>query len=397
MRLKEFRSGLSQQKPTLAAGSFLLVLGAVLALVVLHFDRVLGFARLVGSALTPLLCGLVIAFVLNVFVRFFEDVAFAPLKHVQNALWRKLRYPLCVVLAYLVVVLLLAFLVGFILPSFVDSLTGLADTLQRTLPGTLTRAAAWATDFASRHDLDFLIDYLRDFNWTSLLARITEFTTDLLGMLVSMTTNVASGVFTLLMGFFFSVYMLFGKQRLLGGIRSTLKAYLPASAAARLQTVGTLTNKVFYSFVRGQLTECVILGGLCYAGMRLLGLDYALLISSVVALTALIPILGAYIGCATGVVVLLLVHPMDALVFLVFLVVLQQVEGNLIYPRVVGSSIGLPPVWTLFAVLFWGGVLGIPGIIVGTPATAVLYRLLRTSVYDRLAAQNPPSPASPEE
>ena len=132
---------------------------------------------------------------------------------------------------------------------------------------------------------------------------------------------------------------------------------------------------MFFSFIRGQLTECVILGVLCYIGMSILRLDYALLISSVVALGALIPILGAYIGAGVGAFILLLVHPIDALIFVVFLVILQQVEGNLIYPRVVGSSIGLPPIWTIFAVTFWGGVMGIVGIWIGTPLTAVFYRL----------------------
>ena len=167
-------------------------------------------------------------------------------------------------------------------------------------------------------------------------------------------------------------------------MKSTLLAFLPEQTARKLNRAGALTNRIFFSFIRGQLTECVILGSRCYIGMSLLGLDYALLISSVVALGALIPILGAYIGAAVGVIVLLLVHPIDALIFLIFLLCLQQIEGNLIYPRVVGSSIGLPPVWTMFAVLFWGGVLGIPGILIGTPATAVIYRLLRTSVHTRL-------------
>lgn len=144
---------------------------------------------------------------------------------------------------------------------------------------------------------------------------------------------------------------------------------------------------MFFNFIRGQLLECVILGSLCYVGMSILQLDYALLISSVVTLGALIPILGAYIGAAVGVLILLLVHPIDALIFLIFLLILQQVEGNMIYPRVVGSSIGLPPLWTLFAVVFWGGVLGIPGILFGTPATAVIYQLLRTSVRSRLPAE----------
>ena len=219
---------------------------------------------------------------------------------------------------------------------------------------------------------------------------------------MGVTINVASGVFAAVMGFIFSVYMLMGKEKLLRGVKSTLLAFLPRPTAQKIGQIATLTNRMFFNFIRGQLLECVILGSLCYVGMSILQLDYALLISSVVTLGALIPILGAYIGAAVGVLILLLVHPIDALIFLIFLLILQQVEGNMIYPRVVGSSIGLPPLWTLFAVVFWGGVLGIPGILFGTPATAVIYRLLRTSVRSRLRQRNidpkdPQFPLPPEE
>ena len=377
MQLHEIKEGIAQRRASILTGAVLLVLAAVLAL--------LGILGMVADACAPVACGLVVAFVLNVFVHFFEDLAFRPFAKCRAKWWLKARYPLAVVLAYGLVLLLVVFVVGFIVPGIVESLTGLADTLQRTLPGTLASAMKWATEFAQRHDLDFLLDILRDIDRGTVLARVTQVTTDLLGAVVGAATHVASGMFTLVMGFFFSIYMLFGKARLVRGVKDSLKAFLPRAAAARLHRVGSLSYKVFYAFVRGQLTECVILGTLCYLGMRLLGLEYALLISSVVAITALIPILGAYIGAATGVIVLLLLHPIDALVFLIFLLILQQLEGNLIYPRVVGSSIGLPPVWTLFAVLFWGGVLGIPGIIVGTPATAVLYRLFRSAVRERLA------------
>ncbi len=237
---------------------------------------------------------------------------------------------------------------------------------------------------AREYDLTFVQDFLTGFNWTTLLSDATKFTTDFLASLFNVTVNLASGLFSAIMGFIFSVYMLFGKERLIRGAKDSLRAFLPERAARIAGRVGRLTNRVFFSFVQGQLTECVILGVLCYVGMSILRLDYALLISSVVALGALIPILGAYIGAGVGAFILLLVHPIDALIFLIFLVILQQVEGNLIYPRVVGSSIGLPPLWTLFAVMFWGGVLGIVGIWIGTPVTAVVYRLFKTEVYARL-------------
>ncbi len=371
----------------LKVGSILLVLAALLAMAVLRFEQVWGALRTLGNTLSPVLGGLVIAYILNVFVHFFEDIAFKPFEKSRSKVWKKLKRPLSVTLAYLVVILVVVFIVCFIIPSLVDSVSVLTVTIQHNLPIYANQAMTWANDMAREHDLAFIQDFLKDFKLSSLLNMLgdaTKFTTELLSQLFNVTANLASGVFSMIMGFIFSVYMLSGKEKLIRGTKDALRAFLPKRASATAAKVARLSNRVFFSFIQGQLTECVILGVLCYIGMSILRLDYALLISSVVALGALIPILGAYIGAGVGAFILLLVHPIDALIFVVFLVILQQLEGNLIYPRVVGSSIGLPPIWTIFAVTFWGGVLGIVGIWIGTPLTAVVYRLFREQVYKRL-------------
>ena len=384
MKLRDVKSDLRKEKGVLYTGAVLLVLAAVLILVVLRIGTVMSWLRVLLSAVTPVFCGIIIAFILNVFVHFFEDFVFKPFSKCKSKVWSKLKRPLAILLSYLVVLAFILFVTCFIIPGLVESLQVLAVTAQETVPVYVNSLVRQVTEFAQKNDLTFVQDFIKGFNWTSLFSDVTKMTTDFLSSLVSVTVNVASGVFTFVMGFIFSIYMLFGKEKLLRGVKSSLLAFLPESSARRISRVGAVANQVFFSFIRGQLLECVILGSLCYIGMSILGLEYALLISSIVAMGALIPILGAYIGCISGVVVLLLVNPIDALIFLIFLLCLQQVEGNLIYPRVVGSSIGLPPVWTLFAVLFWGGVLGIPGILIGTPTTAVIYRLFRSSVHERL-------------
>ena len=384
MRFREIGSHLREEKRVLHCGMLLLGFAALLVLILMKFDQVWGAVSTVAGTVAPVFYGIAIAYILNVFVHFFEDVAFRPFRDSKSKAWAKVRRPLSVALAYLVVALVIVFIAAFIIPGMVESLSVLADTVQQNAPVYFNNAMAWLNNFAQENDLTFIEEFLAGFNWSTLLSSLTEVLRDFLSSLVGVTFNVASGVFAAVMGFIFSVYMLMGKEKLLRGVRSSLLAFLPKAAARKVGQVATLTNKVFFNFIRGQLLECVILGSLCYVGMSILRLDYALLISSVVALGALIPILGAYIGAAVGVIILLLVHPLDAVIFLVFLLILQQVEGNLIYPRVVGSSIGLPPLWTLFAVVFWGGVLGIPGILFGTPATAVLYRLFRSSVRARL-------------
>ena len=384
MRFREIGSHLREEKRVLHCGMLLLGFAALLVLILMKFDQVWGAVSTVAGTVAPVFYGIAIAYILNVFVHFFEDVAFRPFRDSKSKAWAKVRRPLSVALAYLVVALVIVFIAAFIIPGMVESLSVLADTVQQNAPVYFNNAMAWLNNFAQENDLTFIEEFLAGFNWSTLLSSLTEVLRDFLSSLVGVTFNVASGVFAAVMGFIFSVYMLMGKEKLLRGVKSSLLAFLPKAAARKVGQVATLTNKVFFNYIRGQLLECVILGSLCYVGMSILRLDYALLISSVVALGALIPILGAYIGAAVGVIILLLVHPLDAVIFLVFLLILQQVEGNLIYPRVVGSSIGLPPLWTLFAVVFWGGVLGIPGILFGTPATAVLYRLFRSSVRARL-------------
>ena len=402
MRLKDIGISLRDEKKVLRNGMILLVFAAVLVLVLMRFDQVWGAVLTVVGTVAPVFYGIVLAYILNVFVHFFEDVAFKPLRNVKSKLWKRVRRPLAVALAYLLVALVLVSIIAFIIPGLIESMGILADTVQQTVPGYVTSAMDWLNEFAQENDLTFIQDFLRNFNWSNVLSSASAVLRDFLSSLVGVTINVASGVFAAVMGFIFSVYMLMGKEKLLRGVKSTLLAFLPRPTAQKIGQIATLTNRMFFNFIRGQLLECVILGSLCYVGMSILQLDYALLISSVVTLGALIPILGAYIGAAVGVLILLLVHPIDALIFLIFLLILQQVEGNMIYPRVVGSSIGLPPLWTLFAVVFWGGVLGIPGILFGTPATAVIYRLLRPSVRSRLRQRNidpkdPQFPLPPEE
>ena len=402
MRLKDIGISLRDEKKVLRNGMILLVFAAVLVLVLMRFDQVWGAVLTVVGTVAPVFYGIVLAYILNVFVHFFEDVAFKPLRNVKSKLWKRVRRPLAVALAYLLVALVLVSIIAFIIPGLIESMGILADTVQQTVPGYVTSAMDWLNEFAQENDLTFIQDFLRNFNWSNVLSSASAVLRDFLSSLVGVTINVASGVFAAVMGFIFSVYMLMGKEKLLRGVKSTLLAFLPRPTAQKIGQIATLTNRMFFNFIRGQLLECVILGSLCYVGMSILQLDYALLISSVVTLGALIPILGAYIGAAVGVLILLLVHPIDALIFLIFLLILQQVEGNMIYPRVVGSSIGLPPLWTLFAVVFWGGVLGIPGILSGTPATAVIYQLLRTTGRSRLRQRNidpkdPQFPLPPEE
>ena len=226
-----------------------------------------------------------------------------------------------------------------------------------------------------------------------LLASITNAATHVM----TVTTSIISMFVTLVLAVVFSIYMLAGKETLLDQGRRVLRAYLPAQYAGAVSDVIQLTATIFTNFVSGQLIEACILGGLCAMGTFFIQADYAPLIGVIVGVSALIPVAGAYIGAILSAFLLVMVSPVRALVFLIFLSILQQIEGNVIYPRVVGTSIGLPGIWVLTAVTVGGGLFGLLGVLLSVPVASVLYALLRRDVDRRLNAGQEEQTSEPPE
>lgn len=378
---------------------FIYVLGAIaftvgIIFVCFRFEDFATIFGMISNAVMPFLCGMIVAFILNAFVNLFEKKLFAPLnrRFAEGKIWNRIQRPITLILSYLVVSLVVGVIFFFIIPELIKSGELFADTASKTVPVYLNQFSTWINDTVVRMGLDIDVKalqsgFLGNFNWGAILENATKFTSDILSGIVSATVNVASGVFTLVMSLIYSAYFLAGKEKLIRTFKRILYAFFSRRVANRVSMFLTVSNNVFSCYVRGQLTECVILGVLCYIGMNIIGLEYALLISTILTLSALVPILGAYIGAGLGALILLMVKPLDALFFLIFLVCLQQFEGNVIYPKVVGSSIGLPGVWTLTAVMIFGSLFGIPGIIIGTPTAAVLYKLLKFKTSNKLSAK----------
>jgi len=384
--MPKFEKISGEEKKPIRIGVILMLLAAVLIVLVVKIDVVSDVVGAVLAAFAPFLYGIALAYFLNVFVLMFEGFVFRPIdKRVHAKFWIKMRRPLAISLSLILLLLILLFAMLFMIPELISSVTNLALNAQKSVPVYMEELMAWLEKFQADNNLSFDFDkLLGQFNWESLISNATQITTDFLSTVFDATKNVVSGVSTAVVAFIFSLYLLFGKEKLLIGARAFLFAYFPEKAAKKVGAMSAIANDVFYSFIRGQLLEAVILGSLCYIGMLVIGFDYPLLIAAIMALSALVPIMGAYIGAVIGAFVLLITNPIDALWFLVFIIILQQLEGNLIYPRVVGSSIGLPAIWTMFAVLFCGTLFGIPGVLLGTPIAAVIYRLLRTATKTRL-------------
>ncbi len=373
-------------KPALIVVTFTVLLAYAL----FHFDELRAIGGDLFDAVSPFITGMFIAYILNVFMNLFENVVFGRLTRSDSKFWASVKRPLCIFLAFAVVILLILAVTLYIVPEIIQSLDLIVEAAKVNIPIYAKNITEWVNWVSRELNLDIVSEgatFLKEFDWTGLLTGATELTSNFLNSILNATMSFASGLFTVILSIIFAVYFLGGKEALLLSMKRLAYSFLPKKAIATAADIAVTANQVFSSFVRGQLTECVIIGCLCFIGMSLIGFDYALLISCIIAMTALVPILGAYIGCVIGAFLLLLVNPMDSLIFVIFIVVLQQLEGNIIYPKVVGSTIGLPGVWVMAAVTICSNLFGIMGVLLGTPLAAVLYAVLRRVTSNRLAAK----------
>lgn len=340
-------------------------------------------ARVALSAAMPVALGGAIAYVVNILMRFYERNLLP--QNTKPAL-EKLRRPLCMTLAFATVVLLLYFVVRMILPELFNALTVIVEKL----PGALTQLYKWIeTKLAEAGLLDEVQAIFPQSNvdWQATVTKAVNLVISgvggVLGATFSVMTSTVSSIVTLFLALVMAVYLLYSKEKLGSQFHRLIRAYLGEKAERKMFYFLNTTDECFHSYIVGQCTEALILGSLCILGMLLFRFPYAVMIGVLVGFTALIPIAGAYIGAAVGAFMIFTVDPLKALLFVIFLVILQQLEGNLIFPRVVGQSIGLPSLWVLAAVTVGGGVAGIGGILLSVPLTATLYRLIKTDVNRR--------------
>ena len=337
-------------------------------------------ARLLGAAM-PLFIGAIIAYILNILMDFYERHYFPGS---SRALVTKSRRTVCMLGAFLTLVLILLLLFRLVVPE----LTASVELLVAQIPAAADRLYQWL------RTLDYvpedILASLNGIDWKTRLEQIIGVVTSgvgsVMGTAVNVVTGVFSGIVTAFLALIFAVYLLSGKDTLACQCRKLGRRYMGPRLYERVSHVLAVVDDCFHRYIVGQCLEAVILGVLCALGMLLLGIPYATMTGAVIAFTALIPVAGAYIGAAVGAFMILTVSPMKALIFLVFLVILQQLEGNLIYPRVVGSSMGLPAIWVLAAVTVGGGVMGIAGMLLGVPVAAALYRLLKEDINRQASA-----------
>lgn len=327
------------------------------------------------SAVLPLLVGAVIAYPLNILMGFFERHIFSKTK---NPKLIKMKNGLCLLLTLVTLLLIVAVVVALVVPQLTSCIKLLIDKV----PGAIDKIVAFVSQFEIVPE--DILGMLSGIDWKSKISEIISIATTGIGsafdVVVSTVSSVVSVATSVILAVIFAVYLLLSKEKLLGQLDRVLKHFIKKEIYDKGRYVLSVADSAFRKFIVGQCTEAVILGGLCSVGMLILRLPYAAMMGAVTAFTALIPVVGALIGGGIGCFLIFVESPPKALIFLVFIVILQQLEGDLIYPKVVGSSIGLPGIWVFVAVTLGSGMFGILGMIVSVPLAATAYRLLGNEI-----------------
>ena len=356
---------------------------ALLVVALWKFDVVLDVLKTIGQIIFPFILGGAIVFVINVPMSFLEKKIFENIKK-ENKAARKLARPVSLLLTIVLVVGVIALVMIGVIPQLTKTMGSLMINITDFIP----QIKIWIRDFFhDNREIMKLVDQVQfkpdqAIRWgISLLGNGAG---NMMNTTMSAVGSVVSGLATFFIAFSFACYVLFQKEKLHVQIRKVLFAFLPKQKADAFLKVCSLTYRTFANFLTGQCLEAVILGCMFVVTLSILRMPYALLIGVLIAFTALIPIFGAFIGCAVGSFLIFMVSPKQAIIFIIVFLVLQQIEGNLIYPHVVGESVGLPSIWVLAAVTIGGNLMGIVGMLVFIPLLSVVYTIFRKVVYQRL-------------
>ncbi len=351
---------------------FIAVLAIMVCVIVQNFYVFTKLVSILLSALKPLMIGFFIAYIFNIIMNFFEKYYFP--KNTSSFI-KKTRRPACLVLSFTIAVAAIILITYIIVPEIIKAFGVLYDEI----PPAFTNAKDYVIGKLNEYpEIQEKIENL-EFDWASIAGKLSKvLTSGVAGILTSawgIIGGVTSAVTNLVLGIIFAVYMLLRKDKLIRDMNRIRRLWFSESFNNKCSHFMHTANETFQSFFVGQFIEAIILGTLCFIGMKLLKLPYAAMSGTLVGVTAFIPIVGAFIGAGVSAFIILTENPMQALIFIIFLLILQQFEGNIIYPKVVGGTVGLPSIWTLAAVTIGGGLFGILGMVLGVPLTGTLYKL----------------------
>ena len=357
----------------------------VLYLCTIYWPYISSILGVVVSATVPLICGAVVAYVINIPMGFFERTLFG---YKKNKFISAVKRPVCILLAACSIAALIAFVLTLVIPEMVEAV--------RIIVGLVVEKLRELEKIPEIYKLipKDAFDALKNTNWENMVKQAIDMVVAGIGgtftIIFATVSSVFSSIFNIFLAVVFALYLLFGKEKIAKQLERVLDTYFKNDKTHYLYHVLATLNDSFHAFIVGQCSEAVIIGVLCTIGMFIFRFPHEMATGALVGLTALIPVAGAWIGACVGALLILTVSPIKALLFLVYIIILQQLENNLIYPKVVGTSIGLPGIWVLAAITLGGGAMGIGGMLISVPITAAVYKLLREDVTRREELAKPP-------
>ena len=365
-----------------------MVFAALLVLAVMYSSAIFKGIGLAVSIATPFICGGAIAFVLNLPMKAIEEKLLAKWKgRVAN----KLKRPVSMLLAIIVLLLIITFVIITVVPQITTAAAVLGQKVPAFIDKVVVELQQLSEDYPQLEEQVAALSQI-ELNWDSIVDTAINFLKNGVSSMLTSTFSVASGIIggvvNVVIAFIFAIYILSQKEKLADQGRRILTAYLPEKWSQRMLKVFALVYRNFSNFITGQCLEAVILGSMFIIAMTIFRMPYAFMVGVLIAFTALIPVVGAFIGCVVGAFLILIENPMLALWFVVLFLILQQVEGNLIYPKVVGNSVGLPAIWVLMAVSLGGSLFGVIGMLIFIPLLSTFYSLLRENVNARNAGKS---------
>lgn len=355
---------------------------ALIFFLVFNLGGTIGFIQTLIKIASPLIAAGCIAFVLNVLLVFLEEKPFSFMAKSKSRFVNKMRRPLCLTLTYLITLGAVVALVLFIIPQMAQTVLQLIEKL----PAFFASARVWLEGVFEKYGIEASVPEIK-VDWKTLASFVTQWFSGsadkLVGEAVTVTASVVGSVFDAFLSFALSIYILAQKEKIGTFVSGCLDAFLSEKTANRLRHIAKSANTAFSGFIGGQVVEAIILAVMCFVGMLILGMPHALTISILVCVMALIPIIGATVSAIVGFLLIVISDPVKAIIFVLFFIILQQLEGNLIYPRTLGRAVGIPGILVLAAVLLGGNIAGIFGSLVAVPTLALIYSLVKEEIQRR--------------
>ena len=359
----------------------IVIIGIVLYLGLKNFGTVWEGISAVLGIISPFILGACLAFIINIPMRFFErKLSKIKNKKGKTRLSKGVIKGISLCLAIAVIVVIFALIIRLVVPELINVIQLLIERMPYYIEEIGTFLENATKDIP---DINTIISNM-NIDVEQLKQQAIEIATNFLTSSISVITSFIAGVINFVIALIFAIYILVGKQKLKNQLKKLLYAYLKKEKADRIIEIGKLSRSTFRNFIMGQCLEATILGVLCILGMLVLKIPYAASIGVLVGATALIPIFGAFIGAFIGAILIVSVEPIKVITFIIFIIILQQVEGNLIYPKVMGNSVGIPGIWVLVAVTIGGSLFGVFGMLIGLPIASILYTILKQNTNKRI-------------